>query len=58
MQFIEAVGRLPALAVRPDGETTDADDNDHGDYYMLYLDHIEELHNKTLDLALLYDIIE
>ncbi|KAF1937765.1 hypothetical protein EJ02DRAFT_437617 [Clathrospora elynae] len=61
MVFTAAFGRLPVLAVRPDGTTTDVDEHDDGyggTYYNIFFKRIEDLCNMTFELRLFFDMIE
>ncbi|KAF1937773.1 hypothetical protein EJ02DRAFT_356053, partial [Clathrospora elynae] len=59
--FTAAFGRLPILAVRPDGTTTDVEEHDDGyggTYYNIFFKCIADLCSMTFELRLFFDMIE
>jgi hypothetical protein len=54
------MGRLPVVYVIPDGSTTDVDDFEGYDglAYQIYLKSIEQACGKTIDLDLIFAILE
>ncbi len=58
---MRAFGRLPALARRPDGKTTDVDEQKVGEglpTYKIYLCEVEDPEDDSLKLDLLLAILE